>query len=572
MMNIGSSQLARTLGVSRATIDRALYRRGQISKRTERRILKKVAELGYRPNPLGRNLRMGKSFLVGVIMPTLTASFFSDILQGIEQVLDDHDHGLLIRLVPTSTPILAKAVRVLLERQVDGLIVPHHAFPPSLYQELSQKRIPTVFVTAPIRGIPGPYVGFDNVHGAFLAVEHLIQCGYRRIYYIGGGRGPFGQARSFGYRKALRDHGLPFQGHWAMDWNVDTFRVLLQRERPLAVFAFSDDLAARIIAATIDLGFDPFRDLAITGFNDMPIATVIRPRLTTIAPPKQEIGRRAASSLMQLMSVGNVDNIILPVSLIVRESTPACRAEQSCPADQSTPQLEPAAVGNRNGRRATAFTLIELLVVIAIIAVLAALLSPALKKARDQARGIACMNNLKQLGMVVNMYAQDNNESFPPISNGTEVPAKLFGEYLKPFGADYTRPTSILYCPVTKQVTSLRYYTYGVLFYGPCAWPANGQTPPWTNPGQYPPAKLSQIADSSRSVLAADQAYLTTPDYGYFTLKNLPTYNTYFPGRHGGIDNVLFVDGHVAAKKSGELQAWLIDISRGGNSPYLLDF
>lgn len=332
MINLGSSRLAQTLGVSRATIDRAVYQRGQISKRTEQRILKKIAELGYRPNPLGRSLRMGKSFLVGVIMPTLTASFFSDILQGIEAVLDKHHYGLLIRLASPSTPNLAKAVGALLERQVDGLIVPHYAFPPRLDRELRQKKIPAVFVTARIRGIPGPYVGVDNAQGAFLATAHLIQRGYRRIHYLGDRRGPTGQARFRGYRNALRDHGLSFHEDGTADLNVDGLKARFQQERPLAVFAYSDDLAAQVIAAAIDLGLDPFQVLAITGFNDMPIATVIRPRLTTIAQPRQELGRRAALSLMQLISGATVDNTILPVSLVVRESTPVCRVERSCPS------------------------------------------------------------------------------------------------------------------------------------------------------------------------------------------------------------------------------------------------
>lgn len=241
---------------------------------------------------------------------------------------------------------------------------------------------------------------------------------------------------------------------------------------------------------------------------------------------------------------------------------------------------EGSGCGRQSGQRylwqeRRAFTLIELLVVIAIIAMLAGILFPVFSRAREQARKGVCMSNLKQVGVSIMMYAQDHDETLPASDNGT-APTFLWTQRLSAYGSVYTNVKGTLYCPSADTPTgSLHWYpSYGTLYYGPLRWYNNAKIihyGPWTGTN-YPPAVLTDIQDPSRTLLLGEQAQKVAPRQGYFQIKNTATYNTCFPGRHGGVDNVLFVDGHVSTKNTAQLNRWLEDPLRGGKCPYVLDF
>jgi len=228
------------------------------------------------------------------------------------------------------------------------------------------------------------------------------------------------------------------------------------------------------------------------------------------------------------------------------------------------------------------FTLIELLVVIAIIAILMAILFPVFSKARENARKATCQSNLKQLGMVINMYVQDYDETFPPLTNGTGA-TYLWTERLGAYGVDYAKRDGILYCPSADSSAAsiasnlLRNYPgYGALTHGPLCWPANGAGGVYVGTtGRYPPACLAQILDPARTILFAGQrpnSVGISPKIGRCSINNYNSTATSFPGRHIGMDNIVFVDGHVEAKDVIRLNKWLRDNNRGRMEPFTLDF
>ncbi|MDD3927139.1 MAG: DUF1559 domain-containing protein [bacterium] len=234
-------------------------------------------------------------------------------------------------------------------------------------------------------------------------------------------------------------------------------------------------------------------------------------------------------------------------------------------------------MSKRNG-----FTLIELLVVIAIIALLIAILFPVFSKARENARKATCQSNIKQLGMVINMYVQDYDEFFPPRTNGTGT-TYLWTQRLSAYGADYAKRDGILYCPsADSSVASIasnllrNYPGYGALTHGPLCWPANGAGGVYSGTtASYPPACLAQILDPARTILLAEQrpnGAGTDPNRGVYTINNYNNTATSFPGRHLGMDNIVFVDGHVEAKDVVRLNQWLRDNNRGRMEPFTLDF
>lgn len=212
--------------------------------------------------------------------------------------------------------------------------------------------------------------------------------------------------------------------------------------------------------------------------------------------------------------------------------------------------------------RSLAFTLIELLVVIAIIAILASMLLPALNKARGTAKKIKCTSNLKQLGLFMMDYASDFEYLMPLRYNRNGSKAfwtQLIREEYPV--ADYNKSTSIVYCPETKMHAVggvRRYYVgYGSPTFGPMNDTGTPELTDISYGGEtHSPIKLASIRKASKTILFADQASTNDTLYGFYEIKNVASYTTKFNGRHGGMDNVLFSDGHVSSFIYSQLNGW----------------
>lgn len=333
-MSITVKEIAKDLNVSPATVDRAVHNRGRISPVTKKRVLRKIEGLGYKPNIFGRSLRLKKSFLIGVMVPDLSLSFYPRIIQGIENFLDrDGDgYGIILRTPHDEGSQMREAINCLLDKHVDGLAVCHSNFTRHDYQCFKEKHIPVVFLSHKIEGIKWPYVIVDNVLGGYLATEHLIEIGFKRIAFVGYWTGRMGEDRFLGYRRALKKYEIPFSKDMVIDKvERDTIEDLFKGNKDLAIFAPLDMVAARVISIAYDMGIHPPEDFVIVGFDDIPLASFIKPTLTTVAQPKLEMGRIAAVNLMKAIDGQRITNVVLKPKLVVRETTaiPVNRIERT---------------------------------------------------------------------------------------------------------------------------------------------------------------------------------------------------------------------------------------------------
>lgn len=334
--------IAREVGVSKTTVYRALHNKGRIHPQTRERILQVARELGYRPNLVARSLRVRKTSTIGLVVVGLTGWFYSHILEGVDGVAQSNQYGVLLACSYGNPQREREIIQMLLDKRVDGLIVapadPEENRP--FYEELLALQVPIVWIDRYIPGMPIDFVATDNELGGYLATRHLLQLGKRRIVFVSNGsrerRATSVIGRFEGYRRALAEcdicqtvelgPGLPDilpeeeYAYSAVTHYLDAGGTMD------GVFAVNDDVAYGVIRALRDRGWRVPEDVAVVGFDDQDTSAYIFPPLTTVAQPMYEIGRKAASLLLERIQRGTT----FPPQQVLLE--PQLRVRQSCGA------------------------------------------------------------------------------------------------------------------------------------------------------------------------------------------------------------------------------------------------
>ncbi len=328
MMSI--NEVAREAGVSIATVSRVINNSGAVRASTREKVEAAINALGYSANRLARNLRTSESRLILVLVPDYSNTFYAGIVQGIDGEARRRGYHMLLCDTGADPDAERTYIELLKNRMVDGAICLDPDSVQSLLGE-QPRALPWVACCEfdPDSGIP--WVGIDNARAAADAVRFLIGRGRRRIAMIGGDeRFMYAHERRRGYLTALAEAGLtPPQGS-----PLDTFspdfddgyrlaaRMLSVSPRCDAIFAVADPLAVGAMQAVHDAGLRVPEDVAIVGFDNVPFATMVRPRLTTVAQPMKRLGENAARVLIERLNDPElpVSGTMLEHDIIVRES------------------------------------------------------------------------------------------------------------------------------------------------------------------------------------------------------------------------------------------------------------
>ncbi len=321
-------QVAEAAGVSPSTVSRILNGTASVSPAKQAAVDEAIKRLGFRPNPVARGLAGGRTLSIGVLTQTISSPFYGEALHGIETRLDQAGYIPLFVSGHWQEAEERKALEALMSRRVDGLIVLAGRLPNQALQQYA-KAVPMVVLGRELKGPQLFSFGFDNHTGAFLATQHLVDCGHTRIAYIAGD--PVHQdalARQAGYRAALKQAGLPFDpalvvmGDYTEAAGLLAVTRLLDGGQPFtAIFAANDQMA---IGATLGLyrrGVRVPDDVSLVGFDDLAPAKFCIPPLTTVRQSVYEMGEQAASAMLDMLR-GDPPRVTLPPPLLVpREST-----------------------------------------------------------------------------------------------------------------------------------------------------------------------------------------------------------------------------------------------------------
>jgi LacI family transcriptional regulator, galactose operon repressor len=329
------SDVAHQAGVSLMTVSRVINHKGDVSSETRQRILEIISSLGYRPSAIARSLATRETCTIGLVIPDITNPFFADITRGVEHLAYSRGYQVFLCNSEEDTQRELAVIQSLEEKRVDGLIL--------CSSRLDEEKLGNVVANLPAVVLINRRLHktdedvFDSVilndeRGGWLATHHLIQTGHERIGFLAGPPASYsGAGRRKGYLTALQQADLSPVESWISNCqpSVDggykaTHDMLALFPQLTGLFCFNDLVAVGALQACEELGRRVPEDLAIVGHDDIPLAALVSPALTTCRVPRYELGATAVNALFERFQdcPGGCQQDVLEPELIIRESAP----------------------------------------------------------------------------------------------------------------------------------------------------------------------------------------------------------------------------------------------------------
>jgi LacI family transcriptional regulator len=330
MMAATIRDVAREAGVSVATVSRVLNNSGPVRIETRVRITEVARRLRYTPNNAARILSTRQTHTVGVVLPDLHGEFFSEVIRGIDQVVQAEGWHLLVSSSHAERSAIEAALRAMRGR-VDGLLVMSPDLDVETLPANLPERLPVVLMNCAAGGGGYDSLNIDNYSGAYAVIAYLAGLGHRRIALLEGPeRNLDARERLRGALSAVADAGLEcgpalrFRGDFSeASGHAAALRLLDMVERPTALFAANDSMAIGALSALRERGIPVPAEISVAGFDDIPIARYVSPQLTTVRVSIPLLGERAARRLFDVLRSGEERQCVqelLPTELVVRSS------------------------------------------------------------------------------------------------------------------------------------------------------------------------------------------------------------------------------------------------------------
>jgi LacI family transcriptional regulator len=324
------TDVAKEAGVSMKTVSRVLNNEPNVAKATRERVRDVARRLQYSPNLAARGLASSRSYLIALVYDNASPSYIYHIQAGATEACRKHGYHLVLEPISLERGEVEDAERILGRIGVDGVILtPPLSDSEEMREMLRRVNIPHVLV-APEEPGTSPAVRMDDTEAARQMTEYLLGQGHTDIGFILGhpDHGAT-ELRRLGFETALKAHGHPLRddrilpGDFSFRSGVEAAVRLLSdpRNRPTAIFASNDDMAAGVVSVAGRMNVAVPEELAVCGFDDTPLAQILWPKLTTVAQPIHEMGRKAAEILVDRHKSDPLLQHTLDFELVIREST-----------------------------------------------------------------------------------------------------------------------------------------------------------------------------------------------------------------------------------------------------------
>ncbi len=332
--NVTVADIAREAGVSMMTVSRVINNKSEVSSATRQRVLEIIDRLNYTPSGIARSLATNRSGTIGLVIPDVSNPFFADVARGAEQVAWAEGYNIFLCNTEENTQRELAVLQSLEEKRVDGVV---------LFSRLESRKLASVLKHQSASVLINRQAAKNNSHtigtvrlddelGGQLVAGHLLDRSHRKIGFLAGPiTSHSGQARTKGYLQTLADAGVPTNPLWVhpcaptVEGGQAGTRELLRTQPELtALFCFNDLVAVGALQACAELGRAVPRDLAIAGYDDIPLAALVTPSLTTCRAPRYELGAEAVHLLLNRIRgcTESCDEVVLRPQLIIRASAP----------------------------------------------------------------------------------------------------------------------------------------------------------------------------------------------------------------------------------------------------------
>ncbi len=328
MPDITIKDIAEVTGVSYATVSRTLNGRSGVNKHTREKILRAAKELGYRPNIHARSLKTNRTKTIALIVPDISNPFFADIALSVNESAYKRGYNTFLCSTNWDPEIEEEQLQLVQNQRVDGIIFKPADRSPDRYLELN---IPTVMI-ANLVAEKLSYIEIDNISGGIQAAQHLIDCGYERLAFIGGAFESRSNAdRLEGFRQTIQACGLELSddkikfGPFSIEHGYKQIRELMEAANPPdAAFCGNDLIALGVFQYLGEAGVPVPEEFGVVGFDDVYFASLPQIQMTTVSQPRLKMGALAVDTLINRIETGPetpIEHILLEPHLVIRKST-----------------------------------------------------------------------------------------------------------------------------------------------------------------------------------------------------------------------------------------------------------
>lgn len=325
--------IAQLANVSIATVSRVLNNSKPVRPELREKVMKVVEETGFQPNAIARSLVNKETRIIGVMIPDISNNFYSSLLYGIDSVISEFDYSMFLAISDEAVEKELKYLRLFKEKQIDGIILASVHFLEGHAQSLHEIQVPLVVTGHDLHGYDIPTVNVNNVQASYDATAYLISQGHRRIACVSGPfwDPPCGLDRMGGYQKAMRAHGLPIPEGYVAEGDFTpksgyeaVKRIFEEKEPPTAIFVATDLMAVGVLNYLYDEGIRVPDDVSVMGFDNLEIASLSRPMLTTVHNDPYRYGRAAGEKLLKQLRNEPIERMsVVPHDLVIRQSVKA---------------------------------------------------------------------------------------------------------------------------------------------------------------------------------------------------------------------------------------------------------